>query len=72
MQRLIRARIEVDDRQAPERQPGLLIGPHALAVGAAVRHRARHGEKSGRIDSPVDDSADSAHTTSISAASSRP
>ncbi len=42
VERLIRTGVEVDDREAPERQAGDSVCPDALIVGPPVSHCARH------------------------------
>jgi len=60
--RLHRALVEVDDRQAPEREAAVRAAPRGLPVGTAPGHRRGHAlEHAGVRRAGADDAADAAH-----------
>ena len=60
--RLVGALVQVDDRQPPEREAGVRVGPGALAVRPAVRHRRRHPLEKRRVGRrAAGDARDPAH-----------
>ena len=66
VQRLIRARVEVDDREPAKGQSGRLVAPRRLRVGPAVRHRRGHAiERRGRRCAGADDPRYPTHSWSI-------
>ena len=68
VQRLVRALVEIDDRQPPKRQPNRPVTPDALAVGATVHHRRRHPFEQCCVGGrPPNGPGDSTHAGSIRA-----
>ena len=64
--RLVAVRRQIDDRQPPEAEPDVAVGPRAVVVGAARdqrrRHRARQDLAVGaRASCYVDEAGDAAH-----------
>src|SRR5581483_6290106 len=61
------ARLEVDDREPPRREPDRPVDVRAVAVGAAVDERPAHRGETGGIDvaGGDDDPADAAHAATL-------
>jgi hypothetical protein len=66
VERLIRAFVQVDDRQPSKRQPDPIVVPNAFAVRASTCHRVGHPAECRGVDgSTRDDACDPTHAAEL-------